>query len=76
MVEPEKYVVVRACSSTYAILCGPFLLLDCVWLGIALQGEKSAWRVVAILSVTLVFTILRGHPKPANEGHLKTGQRE
>jgi hypothetical protein len=21
-------------------------------------------------------TVLRGHPKPANEGHLKTGQRE
>jgi hypothetical protein len=60
MVEPapEKCFVVRACSSTYAILGGIPLVLDCIWLDFALQGEMSAWWAVAILSITLVFAIL------------------
>src|ERR1700739_1498373 len=60
MVEPapEKYFVVRACSSTYAILGGIPLVLDCIWRDFAWRGEKSAWWAVAILSITLVFSIL------------------
>jgi hypothetical protein len=28
-----------------------------------------------VLSATSIHKVLSGHPKPANDGHLKTGQR-
>jgi len=33
-------------------------------------------RIKDIIAHLFDFHVLRGHPKPANEGHLKTGQRE
>ena len=38
------------------------------------RGRK--YNQVGGVEVGPVQKVLRGHPKPANEGHLKTGQRE
>ncbi len=39
------------------------------------RSELDAGRVPVRISQTMTVD-LSGHPKPANEGHLKTGQRE
>ena len=38
--------------------------------------EKAEPDVVSLQELKAEQEALRGHPKPANEGHLKTGQRE
>ena len=57
------------------------LCVDDEWNG--LEGrkmllEEGGCKVLASTSgvEALRLFALRGHPKPANEGHLKTGQRE
>jgi hypothetical protein len=40
------------------------------------EAEAADWRTVPKVCLSLGDgDALRGHPKPANEGHLKTGQR-
>ena len=39
---------------------------------VSMTSGHSSWL---LLSLEVGKSCLRGHPKPANEGHLKTGQR-
>jgi hypothetical protein len=52
------------------------MLLTPTFVGLLLAGA-AFWTLIwaAIHKLDEIPYILSGHPKPANDGHLKTGQR-
>ena len=40
------------------------------------EEQSLGWYYYLENNIKLPFTALSGHPTPANDGHLKTGQRE